>query len=78
MKFDEWKEIMAERMPDGTPRYQHVEYSMGWHVRDDGDIETDDGVFPLEEFAAAGRIDSVQLAMAREIKRKWLARGATR
>ena len=73
MKFDEWKEIMAERMSDGAQRFQHVEYDMGWHVREDGDIEAADGIFPLDEFAAAGRIDSVALKMAREIKAKWLA-----
>ena len=48
----------------------------GWYVRDDGNIETADGVVPLEEFAAAGRIDSVQLDMAREIKKKHDARQA--
>ena len=48
----------------------------GWHVRDDGDIDTNCGVVPLEEFAAAGRIDSVQLKIAREIKRKHDARQA--
>ena len=68
--FDAWN----ERMPDGSPRFTPFTLDLGWHLREDGDIEAYDGVFPLEDFAAAGRIDSVQLEMAREIKAKWLAK----
>lgn len=55
-------------------RYTSFVAHLGWALRDDGDIQTHQGVVPLEEFAAAGRIDGVQLSIARDVKRLYLER----
>lgn len=42
----------------------------GWQLRPDGDIQSGDNIYPLEEFVATGQMGPDQIKLAREMKRK--------
>ena len=51
-------------------QFTPMRYLCGWFVRSDGDVQTIDGVVPLEVWIEAGRMGPDQIEMARELKAK--------
>lgn len=56
---------------DGTQAGQRVEVvSLGWTLRDDGDVSFGGQTVPLEEFIAQGTMGPDQIKIARERRAK--------